>query len=136
MTTEELKIRCVYLGKTVKEIAYEINERGIVRTSEGEINKLKTIRWEDMTPRFKRIWSEVDLVTAKWMVEYKRGVRERAAMILRRYDVIDDDYDEYDLDVVLCEESMVFVYDDRGRFVALVNLERGTVVMKNGKKEK
>lgn len=136
MTRESLKLRCVFIEKTVKEIVAEVNERGIVRTSDVEVNKVKAMTRADMTPRHRRIWDEVDIVTSKWMNEKRRRVVDECANIMRRYGVIDDDYDEYLLRVIMCEDGFVFVYDENGDYIALVNLERGAVVLKNGKKEK
>lgn len=134
MTRESMKMRCIYLDKTVKEIVAEVNERGIVRTSENEVNRIKSMLREDMTPRHRRIWDEVDIVTSKWMNEKRREVVEKCASILRRFGIIDDDYDEYLLRVILCEEGFVFVHDEDGNYVALVNLEREAVVLRAEKK--
>lgn len=131
MNKENLDVRMAFLDRTYKEVAEAIRARGIVNTREHEIHEVK--REGTSRTRFRTIWNEVDIVTRKWLNEKHEDVRARAADILRAKNVIGDDYDEYDLDVLLCEDSYVFVYEG-DTFVALVNLEMGAVMM-NGKKK-
>ncbi len=129
MTRESFEMRMVITDRSQKELRECVRERGIVNPTANEVTATKN--HEDRTQRERRIWMEMDAVTAKWIEEVRVRRRAEAIGILKRRRIVRPEESEEDFRVILCEENIVCVYRRDGEdsfLVGFVNLETRGVV--------